>query len=392
MESRSPSAKPHWIVGTHWVMRSASFAIAFVFLTIHWWGQPVPGWGWSLLALQFLIYPHLLYWRARRTRDTQRAELQNLMLDCFVLGIWSGALGFPLWITFTLFISSAINNAISRGWPGVVRALLAFGGGALLGWLPTGTGAAPAESGWVILLCVVGLTWYLLAIGHVAYARARALRATREKLKHGELALQQANETLRARIEEIHALQHLLKDQANRDPLTSLFNRRYLQDTMQGELARCRREAQPLCVVMIDIDHFKRVNDTYGHQIGDEVLKCLGKLLADDVRSGDVACRFGGEEFLILMTGLSAAAACPRAEQWRARFAAAEIRSDGRRVPLSLSIGMAAFPEHGQTAEELVHRADQALYAAKLNGRDQVVIYAAEHARQASIQPDDVAT
>jgi len=112
--------RPHWIVGTNHRMRALSFANAFAFCGLQLWAMGWPAWSWVLLALQFLVYPHLVYWRARRAADTQQAELQNLLLDCLLLGLWVGSMGFPLWITFTLFISTTINNAINqatRAWP-----------------------------------------------------------------------------------------------------------------------------------------------------------------------------------------------------------------------------------------------------------------------------------
>ncbi len=358
-------------------MRSASFANAFAFVALHMWGQGYAAWAWVLLALQFLVYPHLVYLRARRARDSQRAELHNLVLDCFLVALWVAALGFPLWISFTLFISTAINNAISRGRRGVVLALSAFGGGALLGGAPTGyaLASAPVHDAWVTALCVFGLSWYLLGIGHVAYARALALRATREQLKQGETALQHANETLRARLEDIHALQAQLKDQANRDPLTGLYNRRYLQDTMARELTRCQREALPLAVMLIDIDNFKQVNDRYGHQAGDETLRQLAQLLAGEARGEDVVCRYGGEEFLVLLPGMPGVAALERAERWRRAFSAIELWSGGGRIALSLSVGLAFFPQHGRSAEELVRAADLALYRAKAAGRNRSAVF-----------------
>ena len=115
----------------------------------------------------------------------------------------------------------------------------------------------------------------------------------------------------------------MLTQQVNCDPLTGHYNRRYLTVTMGRELARCMREGQPLNVLMIDIDHFKVVNDTYGHQAGDEVLKQLGAILVQEVRGSDLACRYGGEEFLVLFPNMPLSAAGVRAEQYRQKVEAA---------------------------------------------------------------------
>jgi len=168
-----PRRHPHWIVDTHHRMRAASFANAFAFCGLQLWALGWPAWAWVLLALQFLVYPHLLYWRALNAADTQQAELQNLLLDCLLMGLWVAAMGFPLWITFTLFISTTINNAISQGYKGVAMAMGLFGLGALLAYAAAGQPWHPGHGAWVTTLCALGLGWYLLGIGHVAFSRAR---------------------------------------------------------------------------------------------------------------------------------------------------------------------------------------------------------------------------
>lgn len=367
--------KPHWIVRAHWVMRSVSFVNAFAFFSLHLVGRGYSTWVWLLLALQFLVYPHLIYLRACRAENSQRAELQNLVLDCFLVGIWVAVTGFPLWITFTLFISAAINNAISQGYRGIVLALGAFGLGTLLGIGVGGFQLIPEDNPWITGLCVFGLSWYLLGIGRIAHTRALLLRTVRENLKQREQELRHANDTLQQQLAENLALQRSLHEQANRDALTGLFNRRYLIDTFERELARCSREGQPLCLMLIDVDHFKQVNDGHGHQVGDLVLQELGHLLAREARQQDVACRFGGEEFVMLLPGLPESAAHERAEQWRQGFSDLGQARDDLPGILSLSIGVALFPAHGACPETLLRVADQALYKAKTSGRNRVVIH-----------------
>jgi diguanylate cyclase (GGDEF)-like protein len=177
------------------------------------------------------------------------------------------------------------------------------------------------------------------------------------------------------RLGEIEHLQAILKEQANVDPLTGLFNRRYLQATLEREWARCQREQQPLCVMLIDIDHFKRVNDTHGHGVGDEVLAALGRLLSGGVRTEDLACRYGGEEFLVLLPKMPLDLAVERAQSLRQAFAELDISVEGVRVPLSLSVGVAVAPDHAQTPADLVRHADEALYRAKAEGRNRVRVF-----------------
>ncbi|MBA2719126.1 MAG: GGDEF domain-containing protein [Chloroflexi bacterium] len=174
------------------------------------------------------------------------------------------------------------------------------------------------------------------------------------------LALSLANFRLR---ETLHA-------QSTRDPLTGLYNRRYMEDSLERELYRAAREEGTLGVVMADLDHFKAFNDRSGHVAGDEVLRSLAALLSSSVRAEDIVCRYGGEEFTILLPNASLEETQARAEVLRAA-AAALVVADGQR--LTLSLGVAAFPRHGATATELIGVADAALYTAKSTGRDRVV-------------------
>ena len=141
---------------------------------------------------------------------------------------------------------------------------------------------------------------------------------------------------------------------------------------MGRELARCVREGQPL--LMIDVDHFKAVNDTYGHQAGDEVLKQLAAILVQEVRGSDLACRYGGEEFLVLFPNMPLKTAVERAEQYRHQVETSVFGFGGIEISTHLSIGVACYPGHAKTAEELIQVADRALYEAKRLGRNRVTV------------------
>ena len=192
--------------------------------------------------------------------------------------------------------------------------------------------------------------------------------------KRAEEQTRSAYAKLQAQFEEIRHLQSALQEQATRDGLTGLYNRRYLDETLEREIARAHRERYPLSLVMIDLDHFKVINDTYGHRAGDEMLRVLARLLQSDVRAEDVPCRYGGEEFLVLLPKMTPAAAGDRAERWRRAFAETAVSFDGRSLGATASIGVAGFPDHGATPDELTRRADEALYRAKREGRNRVVI------------------
>ncbi|OIQ80891.1 putative diguanylate cyclase AdrA [mine drainage metagenome] len=372
---QKPKKKP-WIVRTHHRMRTISFAMLFVAIGLHIRDQAYGAAAWLLLTLQFLVYPHLQYWRARRARNPVATELNNLLIDSALLGVWIAALGFPLWIAFSAIIGTLFNNAGNRGQRGIVAAALALSGGALAWIALAGLTLAP-DTGWpVTLFCIFGLTVYLLTMGNIGFRRNRELRQTRERLQQGERVLLRANEDLKSRLREIDQLQEQLREQANRDALTGLYNRRYLDNTLERELARCKREGLPLALIMIDIDQFKRINDTYGHQAGDEMLRRLGAILGSMARAEDVACRYGGEEFLMLLPKMPLGVALERAEKLRTDFCTLTVPFGEFRLKTTLSIGIAIYPGHGKSADALIQCADRAMYRAKHEGRNRVEVEA----------------
>jgi len=170
-------------------------------------------------------------------------------------------------------------------------------------------------------------------------------------------------------------LRETLRHQSTRDPLTGLFNRRYMEASLERELCQAERTQDPLGLIMLDIDHFKRVNDTYSHEAGDTLLRALGTFLQSQVRGGDIACRYGGEEFTLILPAASAEATAERAEH--VREAVTRLKVQYRDEPLgavTFSLGIAVYPEHGTTPEALMRTADLALYRAKALGRNRVVV------------------
>ena len=217
---------------------------------------------------------------------------------------------------------------------------------------------------------------YLLDSEGVAHTILGITRNVSER-KAADLALRETNRQLHARIDEIGRLQVALQELAVRDSLTGLYNRRYMDETLEREVSRARREGNPLSLVMLDIDYFKRVNDTYGHQVGDEVLKMLATILLADIRAEDVACRYGGEEFLILLPNMPLDTAMQRAQGWRKAVEELSVVLGNFNITFTISLGVAAYPEHGKTPDDLTRCADQALYRAKNQGRNQVTVFSA---------------
>ena len=170
-------------------------------------------------------------------------------------------------------------------------------------------------------------------------------------------------------------LRETLKYQSVRDPLTNLFNRRHMEEGLQRELSRAERNGNPVSVLMADIDLFKQFNDAFGHEAGDLVLQDLGALFANEIRGGDIACRYGGEEFLLILADTDLESASERASKLQEQVRNLHVRYRGETLRrITLSIGVAGFPKHGRTASQIVTAADRALYQAKASGRDRVIV------------------
>jgi|GEM_PF-614227 len=171
-------------------------------------------------------------------------------------------------------------------------------------------------------------------------------------------------------------LRETLRNQSIRDPLTGLFNRRYMEKSLQQELYRAERHQKPLGIIMLDIDHFKRFNDNFGHEAGDAVLQELGKFLQQSIRKSDIACRYGGEELMLILPEASLENSRQRAEQIRSGVKRLKVQY-GRQYlgQVTISLGVACFPEQGLSGEAVIQAADSALYRAKKEGRDRTVVY-----------------
>jgi diguanylate cyclase (GGDEF)-like protein len=172
-------------------------------------------------------------------------------------------------------------------------------------------------------------------------------------------------------------LRESMRNLAIRDPLTGLFNRRYMEEGLAQEQHRTTRNAAQLAVIMIDIDHFKQFNDNFGHDGGDAILRALGEFFKKHVRGSDIACRYGGEEFILILSPSTAEGARQRAEKIREN--AALLKVNHAKVdlgPITLSLGVAIFPNHASDPAKVIKAADVALYQAKINGRNRVVMSA----------------
>ncbi len=207
--------------------------------------------------------------------------------------------------------------------------------------------------------------------GGVIIARAIQLHDI-SKLKAAESDLQRINEQLLNNLEENRILQTMLQEQAIRDHLTGLFNRRYLEETLERELFRAERENYPVCLLMLDIDQLKEINDLYGHKAGDQVLQAVGQMLLTRTRRSDIPCRIGGDEFIIVLPRMALDTGLRRAEEIRQYFHALPFHFNEKAQHATFSIGAAAYPQHARDGVELMKAADHALYQAKSAGRNRV--------------------
>ncbi len=212
----------------------------------------------------------------------------------------------------------------------------------------------------------------LLEAGSDGHARDLFILRDITGQMEAEQALQGAYADLQARMDEIEQLHEELQEQATRDPLTGLHNRRYLAEELERELIRARRGDTPVSIVMFDVDHFKEVNDTYGHAAGDDILRAIATELLVGTRRRDIACRYGGDEFVVVLPDMAAETALARAEGWRRRLAQVMAGVGNGLLRPTVSLGVATFPANGWTSDALVSAADGAVYVSKAAGRDRV--------------------
>lgn len=190
--------------------------------------------------------------------------------------------------------------------------------------------------------------------------------------KHDALALETVNLELRAQLLRNEAMQQQLREQVIRDALTGLYNRRFLAEALRREMAQCQRDGGGFALVMLDVDHFKSINDEYGHAFGDAMLQGLGALLLEGSRPSDAPCRYGGEEFAVILSNTSLEPALRRVDEWRTGFAGMAFHVKDEAVRRTFSAGVAMYPADGKDEAALLAAADGALYRAKAEGRNRV--------------------
>lgn len=303
----------------------------------------MPGWVWALLLVNAFAWPHLAYQLATRSKFPYDAEQRNLMYDALFSGFWAATLQFTPLTTVTLLSMVAMNNVAAGGKRLLIRGaeaqLLGAGAGALL----FGVQFNPSVSLVQVYACLPMLTLYPMAIGMVCYQLAIKLSEHKRALS---------------------ALSRI-------DSLTGLLNHGSWKDLLHLKFHKCQQQQSHATIALIDIDHFKQINDTHGHIVGDAVLRQLSLELRRSLRENDLAGRYGGDEFCVILPKMPLEKAAEVMERIRETFS--NYRNP--QIPelrVSLSIGLAGFQPSFTDAAMWLNAADRALYTAKDTGRNRV--------------------
>ena len=303
----------------------------------------LPSWVWALLLFNGLAWPHLAYRLVSRARLPYQAERRNMILDSLMGGFWAATMQFNPLPTVTILAMMAMNNVAAGGQRLFFQGLLAQGSGMLISIALFGPGLQLNATPLQVYACLPMLTLYPLAVGWVCYRLAIKLSEHKRNLR----ALSRT------------------------DSLTGLLNHGAWKDLLHLKFHQCRQERCQAVIAIIDIDHFKQINDTYGHIIGDDVLRQLSAELKRNLGQNDIAGRHGGDEFCVMLPGRTLSQASEIMERLRQGVDSCR-NEDLPQLRVSLSIGMAGW--HSQFADPTswLNEADKALYCAKNSGRNKI--------------------
>jgi len=330
-----------------------------------------PSWAWSVMLVYCFAWPHIALRISLRSASPYAAERRNLLVDSFAGGLWPVVMAFNVLPSVLLLAALAMNNFATGGARFFGKGLVAHTAGAGAALLFVGLKFQPQPSFMTVLLCMPFLLSYPLVLGVVMYRLSIELSRRKDELVLEKRRADEANLT-KTRV---------LAELASRDELTGLFNRRHMSALLAQQRMACQRSGAGFAVALVDLDHFKRINDIHGHAAGDSVLRAFAEQAEAAMRGTDNVGRWGGEEFLIIYPRSTAHEAAQGATRLCERVAAAVVMTPGGQ-PLTFTVSI-GLTEHvpPESVEAMVERADRAMYQAKSQGRNRVVT-----------QPDSTAT
>ncbi|MFK7699355.1 diguanylate cyclase [Pseudomonas caspiana] len=326
----------------YWV-RSVGVGIGFFSVAATMYPLHPPAWVWAVMLCNSIIWPPIALWLATSARQPFNAEQRNILVDSLAGGFWAGAMGFNPLPTVTVLAMMAMHNLAAGGKRLFLRGLIAQMIGAAISWYlfrqPFVSFSTPTQ----IYACLPVLVFYPMFVGYMSYRVAVKLSEHK----------------------------HILGKLSRTDSLTGLINHGSWKDLLQLEFNKSVALSRQTSIALIDIDHFKAINDTQGHIVGDSVLKRLSTALLANLRDSDLAGRYGGDEFCVILPNTSATLAWEILEQLR-RDVHALHDPQLPHLRLSLSIGISTFGPHLADAAMWLNEADKALYIAKTTGRNRV--------------------
>jgi diguanylate cyclase len=328
-----------------WRLRILGLGLGVLPIAAVLYERDAPAVAWIALAINGYAWPHVAWALARNSREPRAAEFRNLMADSAFGGIWIAVMAFNLVPSALLAAMLSVDKIGVAGWRFLLRAAALQVAACVLASALLGFPVALQSSMLVVVACLPFMFAYPMAISTASFHLARKVVRQNRQLE---------------RLNRI-------------DVLTGLPNRRHWNEVVAGELARYLRARRPAVAMLIDVDNFKEVNDTHGHAVGDEVLRCIASVLRGSIREIDTAVRYGGDEFAVLLAETNAMGAREVAERIRTTFLAMRSR-EAAAQRCTLSIGIAEADRLLVTTEDWLQRADAAMYRAKAEGRNRVVV------------------
>jgi len=231
----------------------------------------------------------------------------------------------------------------------------------------------------IILLILGGVQLRIRNIHEINQELEKRVNGRTKELQEAQEQLNLANDELKAQLTEITELEQKMHELAIHDALTGLYNRHYLSERLAAEISHALRKNYPIAFLLIDLDHFKSINDTYGHQAGDLALIATAHAIKTHIRQSDIVCRYGGEEFMIIMPEIGMEDALQRAEYFRKCIDDLRVKHENRSIHVTASVGIAVYPVQGTDSDKILSMADTAMYQAKQSGRNKVIVYSADN-------------